>query len=247
MTRSRISLADPAAGRPARDPADVTAAHVYDDREDARSFRLSCIAAVLVHLALLCVAVPSWQSSEAEPAPKPKALRLAETPRFKPKPPPPVERRELRRTRATVPVPDPVPDEDPLIVDVLTETELPFDDTYVELPPPPPQAPPLRLPEAAPTGPVRVGGRVAAPERTFYVEPRYPTPAKRARIDGTVVLEATIDVTGRVVDAKVVAGRPMGLSAAALDAVKRWRFEPSTLGGRPVAVLYRVEVTFSLR
>ncbi|MEO1368411.1 MAG: energy transducer TonB [Acidobacteriota bacterium] len=36
-------------------------------------------------------------------------------------------------------------------------------------------------------------------------------------------------------------------STAALDAVKQWRFEPSTLGGRPVAVLYRVEVTFSLR
>ncbi|MEM1176749.1 MAG: energy transducer TonB [Acidobacteriota bacterium] len=239
MTRS----AHLPAGAPGTEE-DVVSTYVEIDRADARSFRVSCAIAVLVHGVFLCTAIPSWQAMEAEPAAKPKAIRLSATPRFRPPPPDPPPRNKLRQKVTSIPVPDQDPDDDPYIVDLAPDVVLEIDDTYLDLPVAPPPPKPVA---AAPTEPIRVGGRLAAPERTFYVQPRYPAPAKRARIEGTVVLEATIDTDGQVVDLKVVAGRPLGLSEAALDAVARWRFEPSVLNGQPVPVLYRVEVSFTLR
>jgi protein TonB len=78
------------------------------------------------------------------------------------------------------------------------------------------------------------------------VEPAYPPLAKQARIQGTVVLEATLGTDGRVEHIQVVSGHPL-LVEPAQQAVAQWLYEPSYLNGRPVAVLLHVTVEFILR
>jgi TonB family protein len=102
----------------------------------------------------------------------------------------------------------------------------------------------LRLDDATPKLPLRVGGDVTAPVIISRVEPRYPPEAAKARIAGIVIIEAIIDEEGRVTDAQVLKPLPFGLDQAALDAVKQWRFRPGTLHGEPVPVIFSVTVNF---
>jgi protein TonB len=75
--------------------------------------------------------------------------------------------------------------------------------------------------------------------------PTYPAIAKAARIQGTVVLQATISKTGTIENLRVLSGPPM-LQAAALDAVKTWRYKPYLLNNEPVEVETQVNVVFNL-
>ncbi|HSS51675.1 MAG TPA: energy transducer TonB, partial [Thermoanaerobaculia bacterium] len=61
-----------------------------------------------------------------------------------------------------------------------------------------------------------------------------------------VILEAVIDEHGDITDAKVLKGLPMGLSQAALDAVKTWKFKPAMREGQPVPVYYVMTVNFQV-
>ena len=104
--------------------------------------------------------------------------------------------------------------------------------------PPPPATPP--------PGPVRPGGDIKFPSRTFFVSPAYPSLAKSARIEGTVYLEATIDANGIVRDVKVLKSIPL-LDEAAKAAVSQWRYTPTKLNGVAVPVILTVTVTFTLK
>lgn len=104
----------------------------------------------------------------------------------------------------------------------------------------PPQAPPK------PAGPFRPGGDIKPPERVTYVEPVYPTLAKTAKVEGTVILEATIDEAGLVKDVRVLRSIPL-LDRAAIEAVSKWRYTSTRLNGVAVPVLLTVTVTFKLR
>jgi protein TonB len=84
------------------------------------------------------------------------------------------------------------------------------------------------------------------PELLYEVRPRYPEPARSARIEGVVILDLVIDTKGRVASITVLRGLPLGLTESAVDAVERWRFEPSAFNGRPVAVRYILTVRFTL-
>jgi periplasmic protein TonB len=76
-------------------------------------------------------------------------------------------------------------------------------------------------------------------------EPRYPAIAIATRMQGTVVLSATISRTGAIENLRVVSGPPM-LAAAAVDAVRTWRYRPYLLNGEPVEVETTVNVIFNL-
>jgi len=105
------------------------------------------------------------------------------------------------------------------------------------------------LPDAPPppaAKPVRVGGDVREPKKVLDVAPVYPDLALQARLEGIVIIEATIDVRGRVVDAKVLRGVPM-LDEAALEAVRKWVYTPTLLGGVPTPVVMTVTVSFRLK
>ena len=73
----------------------------------------------------------------------------------------------------------------------------------------------------------------------------YPPIAQSARIQGVVIIEATIGVNGRIQDARILRSIPL-LDAAAIDAVKQWRYTPTLLNGRPVPVIMTVTVNFTL-
>ena len=100
-------------------------------------------------------------------------------------------------------------------------------------------------PAPAPRAPVRVGGAVIAPTKIHDVSPEYPRMARDAKIQGIVIIQATIGADGRVVDAEVLRPIPF-LSQAALDAVRQWRFTPPQLNGEPIAVIMTVTVNFKL-
>ena len=93
--------------------------------------------------------------------------------------------------------------------------------------------------------PVRVGGAIRAPKRTRDVPPEYPAIAQSARVQGVVILEATIGADGRVQDARVLRSIPL-LDQAARDAVLQWEFEPTLLNGQPVPVIMTMTVQFTL-
>ena len=108
---------------------------------------------------------------------------------------------------------------------------------FVAAPPPPPPPPPA---------PVRVGGNIKPPTKVKDVKPTYPAIAQSARVQGVVIIEATIGPNGKVQDAKVLRSIPL-LDAAALDAVRQWEFTPTLLNGVPVPVIMTVTVNFTLQ
>ena len=95
--------------------------------------------------------------------------------------------------------------------------------------------------------PVRVGGDVMAPTVVTRIDPVYTEIARKARISGIVILEAIINTDGNVRDVRVLKPLPMGLDQSALDAVRRWKFKPGTLNGRPVPVIFNLTVNFRLQ
>jgi protein TonB len=76
------------------------------------------------------------------------------------------------------------------------------------------------------------------------VEPVYPELAKRARIEGRVLLAVTVDEEGSVFEIRVTAGHPL-LVEAALSAVRQWKYSPTLLDGEPVRAIFRVTMRFS--
>lgn len=107
-------------------------------------------------------------------------------------------------------------------------------------PPPPPPPPPV------PQAPVRVGGSVRAPQKIYDVRPAYSAIAQSARVQGIVIIEATIGPDGAVADARVLRSVPL-LDEAALSAVRQWRYTPTLLNGMPVPVVMTVTVQFALQ
>ena len=91
---------------------------------------------------------------------------------------------------------------------------------------------------------IRVGGQIRPPVRIKEVAPVYPAIARSARVQGDVVIEATIDEEGNVADARVVKSVPL-LDQAALDAVRQWHYQPTLLNGVPIAVVTTVTVKFT--
>jgi TonB family protein len=77
------------------------------------------------------------------------------------------------------------------------------------------------------------------------VTPKYPPDAKKAGIQGTVVLDAVINKTGHVENLKVASG-PNELQSSALDAVRQWTYKPFLLNGDPIDVATTISVVYTL-
>lgn len=77
------------------------------------------------------------------------------------------------------------------------------------------------------------------------VEPSYPTLARQARIQGTVLLQAEIGKDGRIENLTLISGDPM-LVPAAIEVVKQWVYRPYVLDNVPVAVETQIQVNFAL-
>ncbi len=84
------------------------------------------------------------------------------------------------------------------------------------------------------------------PKLITKVNPVYPEAARKAGIQGVVLVEAKIDAQGNVVAVKVVKSVPE-LDQAAIDAVKQWKYEPVVIEGKPVGVVFTVTIKFALQ
>ena len=112
----------------------------------------------------------------------------------------------------------------------------------IDLPQPPPPPPP---PAPVARDPVRVGGDLKAPALVERVEPEYPPLAVRAKVEGVVILEALVDLQGRVESVRVLRSIPL-LDNAAIAAVRQWRYSPLLLNGQPERFVLTVTLSFSL-
>jgi TonB family protein len=87
---------------------------------------------------------------------------------------------------------------------------------------------------------------VTKPVPVYKSNPVYTPEAKRAKIQGTVVLRVTVEPDGTVGDVKVIRSLDKRLDQSAVDAVKTWKFKPATKAGKPIAVETSVEINYRL-
>ncbi len=79
------------------------------------------------------------------------------------------------------------------------------------------------------------------------VRPVYPKEALKKKIEGVVILEATIDKKGLVATGRIIKSPDTLLADAAMAAVKQWVYEPYLKNGKAMSVIFTVTVTFSLK
>ena len=108
-----------------------------------------------------------------------------------------------------------------------------------------PPKPATLLPAGTPRR-IRVGGNVQAAKLITQVRPVYPPTAQITGVEGTVVLEGIISTDGTYQSLRVLSSIDRDLTAAALEAVKQWRYAPTLLNGEPVEVLTTINVDFKL-
>lgn len=223
------------------EPSDLTTTFAIEYEEDRRTMRWAVGIAVVIHVILLFITFPEFTSSDVAPAEKPK-IYVVQQVRFKP--PPPKQQQEIPKPKAKkVPIPDPTPEEpEPIRLpdEIEPEVDLPETDVVFDIPEGPPPSP-------EPEGPIQVGGDVQAPVKLHYPQPQYTEIARKARLQGVVIVQAIIDKSGNVTNVKLLKGLGMGLDQAAIDAIKKWKFEPATLHGKPVSVYYNLTVNFRLQ
>ena len=95
-------------------------------------------------------------------------------------------------------------------------------------------------------GVFRVGGGVTPPTILFRVDPIYSEAGRKARYEGTVVLEAVVRKDGTIDILRVIRSLGFGLDESAVKALKLWKFRPGMRNGVPVDVALNIEVNFSL-
>ncbi len=101
------------------------------------------------------------------------------------------------------------------------------------------------VPTRSPKGPIRVSSGVSAGMLIAPIRPIYPEIARAARVEGTVVVEATISRTGAIESLHAVSG-PAMLRVAALDAIRSARYQPYRLNGSPTEVQTTISVNFRM-
>ncbi|MEO6817733.1 MAG: energy transducer TonB [Edaphobacter sp.] len=97
----------------------------------------------------------------------------------------------------------------------------------------------------APKGPMHISSGVSAGMLIAPIQPIYPEIARATRVEGTVVVEATISRAGTIESLHVVSG-PAMLRVAALDAIRSARYQPYRLNGSPTEVQTTISVNFRM-
>jgi bla regulator protein blaR1 len=139
---------------------------------------------------------------------------------------------------------DPRPAAAPQVSESVTVTNTVTNTSGLAAPPPPPPPPPPS--NGLSPGAIRnlSGAMVVSPRKIVDVPPVYPEIARLANVKGLVVLSATIDADGNVVNPKILRSVPM-LDQAALDAVLQWKYLPARVDGVSTPVTLTMTVTFS--
>jgi TonB family protein len=81
---------------------------------------------------------------------------------------------------------------------------------------------------------------ITQPSCAYFPNPDYTKPAREAKSNGSVLLEAVLSAEQRIATARIVKGIPYGLNQAAIDAQQTWKLKPATLKGAPVEIMFRL-------
>lgn len=95
-------------------------------------------------------------------------------------------------------------------------------------------------------GPIAVSTGVMAALLIHRVQPVYPLAARITHLTGAVQLRAIIGTDGSIRDLEIISGNPI-LAAAAVEAVRQWRYQPTLLSGKPVEVETLITVQFEMQ
>jgi len=95
--------------------------------------------------------------------------------------------------------------------------------------------------------PIRFTVGMTKPEPVHQVQPRYTEIARRAGVQGTVIVEAIIDEQGNVDNVRVLRSLPLGLDREAVAAVQQWKFTPARMANKPVKVYFVLTVNFGIQ
>ncbi|MCP3958847.1 MAG: energy transducer TonB [bacterium] len=233
-------------GTPRMRLADAILEGLGDERRrEKRVLRWAVAIALLFHGVMFSLTFSSHGTTPSHVTREQKVFVLQQ-PRFKP-PPPSGQPKPPEKRKKKIPIPDPTPDDPEPIVDpeiVTPEIEPDLDDLVLGIPEAPPAA--FGSPSGLGEGPFQVGGDIHPPEKIHAPQPAYTEEARKARIQGTVILMTTIDVHGNVTHMKILKGLPEGLTESAARTVAGWRFKPATKNGTPVPVYFHLSVRFSL-
>ncbi len=219
--------------------------HVWQEirRNDRQTLLFGALISACFHFVILHIHV-----SQAQPhllrRSSPKAVRIY---RYTPprqavsRPPPKVVLKKRSGPPRPIPDPSPTTPEPPRAPRAAPEfiaeaISLPEPDLSGFQPPAPPE----------PNLPKRIGPDGIQPQIIRQIEPVYPVTAIRARIDGYVILEVVVRKDGTVGRIKVLSSKHAILENAALEAVRKWRFQPGSIRGEPVDALMSLTVTFTL-
>jgi TonB family protein len=93
---------------------------------------------------------------------------------------------------------------------------------------------------------IKPGRKIIKPKLVKKVEPVYPDEAKKAGLEGAVVVGGVTDENGKVIDAKILKGAHELLNKAAIAAVKQWEYQPFIISGKPIPVEFTVTMKFNL-
>ncbi len=144
------------------------------------------------------------------------------------------------------PSPEPVPD-DEIIEDIFFDLDTEIDlDAPLDMPPPPPPADDEEEEEPEVFTIVEDMPELIGGMQSIYQYLHYPEIARKAGIEGRVVVQFIIDEEGNVIDPVVVRGIGGGCDEAAIEAVKQVKFTPGRQRGRAVKVRYSMPITFRL-
>lgn len=97
-----------------------------------------------------------------------------------------------------------------------------------------------------PTGGAGARGSVTPAALIWKVEPEYSDEARRAKVQGTILLYLEVDHEGKPRNITVRQGLGLGLDEKAVDAVMRWKFRPGRQNGRAITTSAMIEVNFRL-
>lgn len=87
---------------------------------------------------------------------------------------------------------------------------------------------------------------ITAPHATYAPDPEYDESSRKAKIEGTVLLQITVTKDGLVKDPKIKRSLREVLDKRAVETVSKWKFSSATQYGKPVAMYLIVEVTYKL-
>ncbi len=202
------------------------------------NIKLSFIIAIIFHLIIMLIKIPEathyiGQEPQKNVIILKKITPIAAQPRY-------IE--PIKKYR-TLPIPDPTPEEPEVIKEnkIIEPKEYLFasssgNDLFVN----------YQIPSNYQDIPVRIIEKGELAVLIHKVEAEYPEEARRARIEGVVILEAVINKDGTVGEIEIIKSAHPSLDEASIKAVKQYKFIPGKINGKPVRSFFTVSITFTL-